>query len=94
MKRTMTAPDAFFLGGDINNLQIKGLNASVTNLNTLIQNLSEVLSILRTSEQGHEVLKKYYRKNAQVQIQQEAFKAQEEVTNELLEFFTSKINRK
>ena len=37
MKRTMTAPDAFFLGGDINNLQIKGLNASVTNLNTLIQ---------------------------------------------------------
>lgn len=94
MKRTMTAPDAFFLGGDINNLQIKGLNASVTNLNTLIQNLSEVLSILRTSEQGYEVLKKYYRKNAQVQIQQEAFKTQEEIVDELLEFFTSKINRK
>ena len=94
MKRTMTAPDAFFLGGDINNLQIKGLNASVTNLNTLIQNLSEVLSILSTSEQGYEVLKKYYRKNAQTQIQQEALKTQEEVTNELLEFFTSKINRK
>ena len=94
MKRTMTAPDAFFLGGDINNLQIKGLNASVTNLNTLIQNLSEVLSILGTSEQGYEVLKKYYRKNAQAQIQQEALKTQEEVTNELLEFFTSKINRK
>lgn len=94
MKRTMTAPDAFFLGGDINNLQIKGLNASVTNLNTLIQNLSKVLSILRTSEQGYEVLKKYYRKNAQEQIQQETLKTQEEVVDELLEFFTSKINRK
>lgn len=93
MKRTMTAPDAFFLGGDINNLQIKGLNASVTNLNTLIQNLSEVLSILRTSGQGYEVLKKYYRKNAQEQIQQETLKTREEITNELLEFFTSKINR-
>lgn len=93
MKRTMTAPDAFFLGGDINNLQIKGLNASVTNLNTLIQNLSEVLSILRTSGQGYEVLKKYYRKNAQEQIQQETLKTREEITDELLEFFTSKINR-
>ena len=31
----MMAPDPFYVGGDLNDLQIKGLNASVTNINTL-----------------------------------------------------------
>ena len=39
VKNTMAAPDAFFLGGDIDDEQIKGLNASVTNLTTLLINL-------------------------------------------------------
>lgn len=93
VKRTMSAPDPFFLGGDLNEFQIKGLNASVTNINTLIQNLEKVLMILRMSYSGHEVLKKYYRTNVANQIQQEALKSQEEIANELINFFTSKIER-
>lgn len=93
VKRTMSAPDPFFLGGDLNEFQIKGLNASVTNINTLIQNLEKVLMILRMSYSGHEVLKKYYRANVANQIQQETLKTQEEIANELINFFTSKIER-
>lgn len=93
MKRTMMAPDPFFIGGDLRDIQIKGLNASVTNINTLIQNLERVLTILRKSQSGYDVIKKYYKKNASEQINEEGIKTQEEIIKELTEFFTSKIDR-
>jgi hypothetical protein len=36
VKETLLAPLAYYQGGDINNEQIKGLKASVTNINSLI----------------------------------------------------------
>lgn len=93
MKRTMSAPDKFFLGGDLNDLQIKGLHASVTNLNTLIQNLTQVLNILSKSEIGYEALEKHYKKEARDEIEKDVLKTQEEITKDLLNFFTSKIQR-
>lgn len=94
MKRTMQAPDKFFVGGDLNDLQIKGLNASVTNLNTLIQNLEKVLMLLASSQSGSEVLRKYIRKSYGAEkINQDISKTQDEVVNELLNFFTSNISR-
>ena len=94
MKRTMQAPDKFFMGGDLNDLQIKGLNASVTNLNTLIQNLEKLLQIMISSKSGYETIQKYVRKNYNSQqINNEIEKTQEEIVNELLNFFTSSILR-
>lgn len=94
MKRTMQSPDKFFIGGDLNDLQIKGLNASVTNLNTLIQNLEKVLQILISNKSGFEVIQKYIRKNYKAQqITQDIEKTQDEIVNDLLKFFTSSIIR-
>lgn len=94
MKRTMQSPDKFFVGGDLNDLQIKGLNASVTNLNTLIQNLEKVLQIMIKSQAGYEVIQKYVRKNyGSDKINLELEKIQEEVVNDLMKFFTSSIVR-
>ena len=93
MKRTMMAPDKFFVGGDINDIQIKGLNASVTNLNTLIQNLEKVLKILFSTHQGYETLNKHVKKNFTKTFSKDLSKTEEDITNELIDFFTSKINR-
>ena len=94
MKRTMMAPDKFFMGGDLNDIQIKGLYASVTNLNTLIQNLEKVLNILMTSSSGQEVIRQHMRKSYSAsQIDQDIANTIDNVTNELLNFFTSSIQR-
>lgn len=94
MKRTMQSPDKFFIGGDINDLQIKGLNASVTNINTLIANLTKVLNILINSKSGIETITKYLRKNyISENIDKIIEQNQEEVINNLTKFFTSKIVR-
>lgn len=94
MKRTMQSPDKFFVGGDLNDLQIKGLNASVTNINTLIQNLEKVLQIMMQSKTGYDTISKYIRKNYNaLQIDKEIEKTQEEVVENLINFFTSSISR-
>lgn len=94
MKRTMQAPDKFFMGGDLNNVQIKGLNASVTNINTLIQNLEKVLQIMISGNVGYEVIDKYVKKNFNAQqINKEIEKTQDQVVDDLIKFFTSSISR-
>lgn len=94
MKRTMSAPDKFFMGGDLNDLQIKGLNASVTNLNTLIQNLEKVLKILMGSQSSQEVIRKYMRKNYDSsKINRDMQNIEDNVIENLLNFFTSSISR-
>lgn len=93
MKQTMMAPDPFYVGGDLNDLQIKGLNASVTNINTLIQRLQEVLNILTQSQSGYDVLRKYVRQNCTQQLEQSIVQDQNQIANNLIEFFTSKVDR-
>lgn len=89
---TMKAPDAFFKGGDIDNKQIKGLHASVTNINTLILNLQKVFAILKNAKINEEVLNKYYKKSG-LNLEQQQKEVEQEVINKLTDFFTSKIDR-
>lgn len=89
---TMKAPDAFFKGGDIDNEQIKGLHASVTNINTLMSNLQKVFSILKNAKINEEVLNKYYKKSG-LDLEQQEKEIEQEVVNKLTDFFTSKIDR-
>lgn len=89
---TMKAPDAFFKGGDIDNEQIKGLHASVTNINTLMLNLQKVFSILKNAKINEEVLDKYYKKSG-LNLEQQQKEVEQEVINKLTDFFTSKIDR-
>ena len=89
---TMKVPDAFFKGGDIDNEQIKGLHASVTNINTLMLNLQKVFSILKNAKINEEVLDKYYKKSG-LNLEQQQKEVEQEVINKLTDFFTSKIDR-
>lgn len=94
-KRTMIAPDPFYKGGDLGNIQIKGLNASITNLNTLIINLEKVFQILtngvfNTEKVVEETLNENYNS---FNIQQSISTMQNEITQNLIEYFTSPINR-
>ena len=94
MVATMKSPDKFFEGGDINDLQIKGLNASITNLNTLLKNLNDTLSILKAYKFNQEVLKKYMRKkHINEHLNNTADETIESIVNKLIEFFTSGIDR-
>ena len=93
MYSTMKKPDKFFVGGDIGNEQIKGLSASVTNLDTLIQNLTEVLQILSKTSNVDEVLSKRVRKNFTQKFQEQQNKTIEEVIEELTKFFSSQVSR-
>ena len=93
MKQTMAKPDPFFLGGDLYNVQIKGLNASVTNINTLIFNLGEVLKILGTSQSGSDILRKYIKTNYISQLENSIEQDQLKVVDNLINFFTSKVDR-
>lgn len=52
MKMTMGKPDPFYQGGDIGNEQVKGLHASITNINTLIATLNRTLFAIRQGRQG------------------------------------------
>ena len=88
----MKAPDAFFKGGDIDNEQIKGLHASVTNINTLMLNLQKVFSILKNAKINEEVLNKYYKKSG-LNLEEQQKEIEQEVINKLTDFFTSKIDR-
>lgn len=93
IQATMKSPDTFYQGGDINDIQIKGLRASVTNITTLINALTDLLKILQTSKVGNEILSKYVRKNFMNQFQNQIAKTEEDVIDNLLKMFTSKINR-
>ena len=93
MFNTMKSPDKFFVGGDIDNEQIKGLNASVTNLNSLILNIEKLWNILKVNPNTQNIISNYYKKSAKSSINKEIEKSQDEVVNNLLKFFTSNITR-
>ena len=93
MFNTMKSPDKFFVGGDIDNEQIKGLNASVTNLNSLILNIEKLWNILKANPNTQNIISNYYKKSAKSSINKEIEKSQDEVVNNLLKFFTSNITR-
>lgn len=94
MENTMKKPDAFFQGGDIDDVQIKGLKASITNLNTLIQNMDRVLAILQSTQIDAQVLKQYMKKNAvEEHINENLDNTIDQVVNELLQLFTSNVQR-
>lgn len=93
IKQTLTAPDVFYKGGDLNDEQIKGLRASVTNINTLINTFQQLLNILLHSKTGYDVIKPYVKKNATQQIQQDIQYTQQQISKELIDFFTSKVDR-
>lgn len=93
MFNTMKSPDKFFVGGDIDNEQIKGLNASVTNLNSLILNIEKLWNILKVNPNTQNIISNYYKKSAKSSINKEIEKSQDEVVDSLLKFFTSNITR-
>lgn len=93
IQSTMATPDAFFLGGDIDNEQIKGLNASVTNLTTLLINLQDVLQILVSTKIGAEQVKMRVKKNAFSKFESSINLTVEEVASQLLNKFTSNVIR-
>ena len=95
MALTMKSPDKFFLRGDLDNLQIKGLKASVTNLNTLIQNMYKLTLILEgVGGNTSSIINKYVKKEFSSQkIKNITESFSEDKINELIEFFTSKIQR-
>ena len=93
MFNTMKSPDKFFVGGDIDNEQIKGLNATVTNLNSLILNIEKLWNILKVNPNTQNIISNYYKKSAKSSINKEIEKSQDEVVNNLLKFFTSNITR-
>lgn len=93
MFNTMKSPDKFFVGGDIDNEQIKGLNASVTNLNSLILNIEKLWNILKVNPNTQNIISNYYKKSAKSSINKEIEKSQDEVVDNLLKFFTSNITR-
>lgn len=94
IKNTLTNPDPFYKGGDLNNEQIKGLRASVTNINTLINTFQQLLNLFAHSQVGYEVLQPYVRKNAMQQLEQEIEYDQQQIAEQLIEFFTSKISNR
>lgn len=93
VQNTMAAPDAFFLGGDIDDEQIKGLNASVTNLTTLLVNLQEVLQILTSTKIGADEVKKQVKKSSFSKFESNINLTVEQVIEQLLNKFTSKVVR-
>ena len=75
MFNTMKSPDKFFVGGDIDNEQIKGLNASVTNLNSLILNIEKLWNILKVNPNTQNIISNYYKKSAKSSINKEIEKS-------------------
>lgn len=93
VQNTMAAPDAFFLGGDIDDEQIKGLNASVTNLTTLLVHLQDVLRILISTPIGAEQVRKKVKKSAFSNFENNINLTIEQVVSQLLNKFTSNVIR-
>ncbi len=93
MKMTMKNPDPFWVGGDINNIQVKGLKASITNLGTIISAFSQLLQILQQDARVYEALKPQIKSKFSPQIQDIASNSIEQTSKALIDFFTSKVNR-
>lgn len=93
MKQTMSNPDAFYLGGDLYDKQIKGLQASVTNINTLIVALEATLEMLMQLPDNKEIVRSSYRKNFAGELDRIIEQDQEVVIKNLIEYFTTNVDR-
>ena len=90
--QTFLNTSKFFQGGDINNEQIKGLNASITNLNSLLLNLHDTLKILAQTKAGREVIEPQVKKNFINQFQETLLLDEEKAVDKLVEKFTTQMN--
>lgn len=93
VKHTMSAPDPFWVGGDIVNIQVKGLNASVTNLGSLITTLTDFLNIIIHNKISYETIKPYIRKEMLPALEEQSDSTMINTARELLKMFNSTINR-
>ena len=86
---TIKAPASFLQGGDINNQQIKGLEASVTNLNSLVYQFQQVLSILAGSSVNKETIQSYVKSRFLTNFESKVSATEDEVVDKLIKMFTS-----
>ena len=93
VKMTLSSPAIFYQGGDIGNEQLKAINATITNLTTLIVHAERLLQILIRSEQGYKVIEKYLFTSKKIDVEKEIDNNIENIINELIKMFTDKINR-
>lgn len=91
MKNTLAAPDPFWKGPDLANKQIKGLNASVTNLSSLIKTISDAFNILISNKIGEEAIRSAVVKRQIDSIDKMANQTIDQISKKLEELFTSKI---
>lgn len=93
VKHTMSAPDPFWVGGDIANVQVKGLNASVTNLGSLITTLTDFLNIIMHNKISYEIIKPYIKSQMLPLLEKQSNDTMITTANELLKLFSSTVNR-
>lgn len=94
MKTTMGKPDPFYQGGDIGNEQIKGLHASITNINTLIATLNRTLFAIRRGQQGIDTtIKNKMQNEVTAGAENTAKTIEEQVIKNLQDIFVSKTIR-
>lgn len=90
LQATMKNPDIFFKGGDILDEQIKSINASVTNMKTLINSITKLLNIFSQNVEVRPIIASYYKKNIN---NQPATDLMEQTEKALMDFFVSSIER-
>ena len=84
----------FWAGGDISNIQVKGLEASITNINTLINAISRTLDILRKNKIGADAIDPYVKKHFMSKINNKANDTIEDTQKNLIAMFTEDIASK
>lgn len=91
MKSTLASPDPFWKGPDLADKQIKGLNASVTNLSSLIRTISDTFNILKSNKIGAEAIRSAVVKKQIPTIDEMANQTIDQISKKLEELFTSSI---
>lgn len=95
MRATMSAPANFSQGGDIANSQIKGIKASITNLGTLINISTKLLSTLLFNKKvsQNETIQKYLQSDVKPMINRHANDTVENTVDQLKKLLTDSIDR-
>ena len=94
VRNTMATPAIFYKGGDVNNIQIKGSDASIVSLSTLIIHVNSIIQILSYSQDTQAILSKYIKQqNISDYLEKTKNKTVEEVKDALIREFTDSINR-
>lgn len=93
MKATMSNPDIFVKGGDIANEQIKGINASITNLGTLINVSTTILNSLILNKEVFNEISSSLKPSIKTDLETCSTKTIQEVVQSLKEILVSSVNR-